>query len=256
MLEAPASSMIEEGVGVEEKDEIQRGSRRPDSGRRLQRESWSERGGRRGIERAGLPAPSPAGSNISQKGTRLLIGPFQAGDLAARCPQGAGAAGRGRRSESGGAERGEEPGVRLLGRGGRVGGRARKPERLEGKGAGQTTSPAGKPSRALSPRSVPEDSRGGGVGEGRATSSAGGVPACAPRLHVCGAVRPAPAPGRGAPSPGTGRSWRRREASLHYSLFTSVNRFEARPRARRGPRHFGPGMRRRAAAAARRGSFT
>lgn len=65
----------------------------------------------------------------------------------------------------------------------------------------------------------------------------GGVPACAPRLHVCGAARPGPLhPAGGRPLPRPGRSWQRpppaaprgwREA-LHYSLFTSVNRFEAR----------------------------
>ena len=65
----------------------------------------------------------------------------------------------------------------------------------------------------------------------------GGVPACAPRLHVCGAARPGPLhPAGGRPLPRPGHSWQRpppaalrgwREA-LHYSLFTSVNRFEAR----------------------------
>lgn len=71
----------------------------------------------------------------------------------------------------------------------------------------------------------------------------GGVPACAPRLHVCGAARPGPLCSRsvGAPSPGPGasgsgpppaalRGWRE---ALYYSLFTSVNRFE--PRGGGGP---------------------
>lgn len=80
----------------------------------------------------------------------------------------------------------------------------------------------------------------------------GGVPACAPRLHVCGAARPGPpAPGRGAPPPqaraqlavAPARSLRGWREALHYSLFTSVNRFEAPgwvggwgTRAPRGPR--------------------
>ena len=58
---------------------------------------------------------------------------------------------------------------RLLGGGAGGGGRARKPERLGRKGGQVKNNPLRLgSSRALSPRSVPEDSRGGGVGEGRA----------------------------------------------------------------------------------------
>lgn len=134
---------------------------------------------------------------------------------------------------------------RLLGGGGRgeADGRA-NPRGWEGKGGRLKITLSGWEARARS-RLVRCQRTPGEVALGRAErdspSSAGGVPACVPRLHVCGAVRPGPRARPGRPLPGTGRSWRRREASLHYSLFTSVNRFEARARARWGPRHSGPG---------------
>lgn len=135
---------------------------------------------------------------------------------------------------------------------GRAGGRAHKRERQLWRGGQIKNNPPGLgSSRALSPRSVPEDSRGGGVGEGRAGFPLLRGAGCPParRGGTC-AAPPAQAPctQRGRPLPRTGRSWQRpppatsrgwREA-CHYLLFTSVNRFEALrvgARALRGPRH-------------------
>lgn len=85
MLEAPALSMTE-GWALRSEGRKAKGGSAPRPGRPLfcggsagaASRSHGEQGGRRGDESAGLPAPTPPGSNISQKGTRLLIGPFQA----------------------------------------------------------------------------------------------------------------------------------------------------------------------------------
>lgn len=103
--------------------------------------------------------------------------------------------------------------------GGRVGGRARKPEEA-GKEGGQVKNNPLRlgSSRALSPRSVPEDSRRWRWGgqSGIPPSSAG---RCPPARRNCVRGR-APGPPRpaGAPLPGTGRSWRRRKlrSGIHY----------------------------------------
>lgn len=85
VLEAPALSMTE-GWALRSEGRKAKGGSAPRPGRPLfcggsagaASRSHGEQGGRRGDESAGLPAPTPPGSNISQKGTRLLIGPFQA----------------------------------------------------------------------------------------------------------------------------------------------------------------------------------
>lgn len=67
MIEAPASSVTEEGWRSREKAENQKGARRPGPvAPCLRRESWSrlsqplcERGGKRGDDSAGLPRPHP-----------------------------------------------------------------------------------------------------------------------------------------------------------------------------------------------------
>lgn len=74
---------------------------------------------------------------------------------------------------------------------------------------------------------MPEDSKGGGVGEGSAgfpSSAAGRGAACTPRLHVCGAARPSPSVRPAAISPASRSGCRpsrtqsgcRKRSFIHY----------------------------------------
>jgi hypothetical protein len=118
------------------------------------------------------------------------------------------AQGRGLRAgggaESGAAERGEEPASSAGGANKRAGGRVNPRGRYR-KGGRLKITLSGWEARARSlasfgARGLQGRWRWGGQSGIPPPPPPGGVPACAPRLHVCGAARPGPsAPGRWAP---------------------------------------------------------